>query len=45
MAKLAAGNQDQTTTQKQLAKSMDFSHTHSYIQKELLNNFPLPKSH
>jgi hypothetical protein len=44
MAKLAVGNQDQPTEEKQVAKSMDFSHTHSYILELFLNSFSLPKN-
>jgi hypothetical protein len=39
MAKLAVGNQDQPTIEKQLVKSMDFSHALSDMLKVLLNNF------
>jgi hypothetical protein len=39
MAKLAVGNQDQPTTEKQLVKSMDFSHAFSSTSKVVLNTF------
>jgi hypothetical protein len=45
MAKLAVGNQDQPTTEKQLVKSMDFSHAQGYVLEAFLNSFLLPKSH
>jgi len=45
MAKLAVGNQIQPTTEKLVAKSMDFSHAHGLVLEGLLNSFLLPKSH
>jgi len=41
-AKLALGNQDQPTAEKNLVKSMDFSHAKGYGVKWLLNRFLLP---
>jgi hypothetical protein len=42
MAELTIGNQDQATKEKQLVKSMDFSHALGIGLKGLLNRFLLP---
>jgi hypothetical protein len=44
MAKLHVGNQDQPTAEKQLVKSMDFSHAQRYVLGGVLNSFLLPKN-